>query len=47
MINAAPFMNGLKFLESPWINHIWEKLLEVFRERSVITGAAWLSILLP
>jgi len=32
IINAAPFMNGLKYLDSQWIDNIWEKLLEVFRE---------------
>ena len=32
IINAAPFMNGLKYLDSQWIDNIREKLLEVFRE---------------
>lgn len=32
IINAAPFMNGLKYLDSQWINNIRGKLLEVFRE---------------
>lgn len=32
IINTAPFMNGLKYLDSQWIDNIWEKLLEVFRE---------------
>lgn len=32
IINTAPFMNGLKYLDSQWIDNIWKKLLEVFRE---------------
>lgn len=32
IINTAPFMNGLKYLDNQWIDNIWEKLLEVFRE---------------
>ncbi len=32
IINTAPFMNGLKYLDSHWIDIIWENLLEVFRE---------------
>ncbi len=32
IINAAPFMNGLKYLDTQWIDNIREKLLEVFRE---------------
>jgi len=32
IISTAPFMNGLKYLDSQWLDNIWDKLLEVFRE---------------
>ncbi len=32
IINAAPFMNGTKYLDGQWIRHIWARLEEVFKE---------------